>query len=236
MQATPSFASPESSPLGFLRFEDRASKALKAVVVRHPLSRLLSAYRMAFEDWCDEDRFLAKQWKNVCKLDFVAADREAEEGGLNDDDDDVTSLSDLADFVSKAFRQHKEGNDRFILSLWRRYNPGVPLIDPKRQLRLTFAQFADFLVNSSSSTGSSSWSTSTNPLGLSYHWSPFWRECPVCSSVAGPDLVLRMETLRADLDQLLERIGFLGASVLPKFPHTHQQDGGHSSEMELARK
>ena len=34
-----------------LNFESRASKSVRVVVVRHPLERLLSVYRMIFEDW-----------------------------------------------------------------------------------------------------------------------------------------------------------------------------------------
>ena len=34
-----------------LDFESRASQSVRVVVVRHPLDRLLSVYRMIFEDW-----------------------------------------------------------------------------------------------------------------------------------------------------------------------------------------
>ena len=34
-----------------LNFDSRASKSVRVVVVRHPLERLLSVYRMIFEDW-----------------------------------------------------------------------------------------------------------------------------------------------------------------------------------------
>ena len=49
-----------------LPWKIKAELSLKVVVVRHPLERLLSVYRMIFENWCDEKRFLAQQWNNVC--------------------------------------------------------------------------------------------------------------------------------------------------------------------------
>ena len=49
-----------------LPWKIKAELSVRAVVVRHPLERLLSAYRMIFEDWCDQKRFLAQQWNNVC--------------------------------------------------------------------------------------------------------------------------------------------------------------------------
>ena len=49
-----------------LPWKIKAELSLKVVVVRHPLERLLSVYRMIFENWCDEKRFLAQQWDNVC--------------------------------------------------------------------------------------------------------------------------------------------------------------------------
>jgi len=54
-----------------LSWQVKAGLSIKAVIVRHPLERLLSVYRMIFEDWCDQKRFLAKQWKNVCITDSV---------------------------------------------------------------------------------------------------------------------------------------------------------------------
>ncbi len=226
-----------------MNFTERAKGTLKVTVVRHPLSRLLSVYRMIFERWCDRDRFLAHQWDNVCKLDFIEADREEEERErkssslLENEEEEGMSLSELTAFFTKAFRHHQEGNDRFLLHLWRRFHPRPEaLTDPQAQLRLSFSEFADFLVN----TSASSWSTDLNPSGLSYHWAPFWRECPLCSSVAGPDLVIRMETFRSDLEEVLRRLGLDGiggeGEGVPEFPHTHKQQGGHSSEMRLAQK
>jgi hypothetical protein len=52
-----------------LPWKIKAELSLKVVVVRHPLERLLSVYRMIFENWCDEKRFLAQQWNNVCVTD-----------------------------------------------------------------------------------------------------------------------------------------------------------------------
>ena len=41
--------------------------------------------------------------------------------------------------------------------------------------------------------------------GLSYHWAPYWDECPPCSPLTAPHLVLRLENLKTDLPKLLHR-------------------------------
>ncbi len=63
----------------------------------------------------------------------------------------------------------------------------------------------------------------------------------MCSSGASsPDLVVRMETLGEDVREVTRRIGLEGegegegAKMPSQFPHTHRQEGGHSSEEELA--
>ena len=49
----------ESRRDDFLRldFKTRAANTLRAVVVRHPMERLVSVYRMIFQNWCDQDRY-----------------------------------------------------------------------------------------------------------------------------------------------------------------------------------
>ena len=44
----------------FLRldFKTRVANTLRAVVVRHPMERLVSVYRMIFQNWCDQDRYI----------------------------------------------------------------------------------------------------------------------------------------------------------------------------------
>ena len=55
-----------------LRFEEKASHLeVRAIVVRHPMERLISAYRMIFQDWCDPDKFLAKQWGHLCQVEYL---------------------------------------------------------------------------------------------------------------------------------------------------------------------
>jgi len=49
-----------------IEWKSRAQIIKKAVVVRDPLERLVSAYRMIFMDWCDPDKFIRKKWKHIC--------------------------------------------------------------------------------------------------------------------------------------------------------------------------
>ncbi len=63
----------------------------------------------------------------------------------------------------------------------------------------------------------------------------------MCSSGASsPDLVVRMETLGEDVREVTRRIGLEGEGegmeMPSQFPHTHRQEGGHSSDEELARR
>ncbi len=200
-------------------FDEKAAKVdVKVLVVRHPLTRLLSVYRMAFQDWCDEERFLAKQWKDtVCKMDFSKEDGEVESNK------EASALH----LLSSAFARHRESNDRFVRALWRHFHPHESLTDPRRQLKFTFAQFVDYLTSDNGLEA---------PRALAEHWAPFWRECPPCHNLTRPNFIVKMETLSADLQELLtEHMQFPSARRLAaSFPHTHRQSGGHSSDETLA--
>lgn len=203
-----------------LNFKERTKHVtLKAVTVRHPMERLLSVYRMIFEDWCDPDKFLAKQWPGrVCQFD--------------DDDDEANlikalsrSTSSASDLFAGMIDEHRHGNDRFLAAVWRRFHPKETLNDPKNQLKFTFSQFVRFLVN-----GTTEFPGYSAHKGLSYHWAPYWKECSqLCNPVTRPDFVLKMETLTRDLSGLLKAVG-LEAGKIDLFPHTHAQKGGHSSD------
>ena len=43
--------------------------------------------------------------------------------------------------------EQRHGNDRYIQKIWQKFNPGQKLVDPKSQLKFTFAEFVRFLVN-----------------------------------------------------------------------------------------
>ena len=60
--------------------------------------------------------------------------------------------------------------------------------------------------------------------GVSYHWAPYWQECPVCSSITRPDYIIHMETLSKDLATVLEDTQL--SQHMDLFPHTHSQTGG----------
>ena len=56
-----------------LSWQVKAGLSIKAVIVRHPLERLLSVYRMIFEDWCDQKRFF---WARMLHM-FKRSERSA---------------------------------------------------------------------------------------------------------------------------------------------------------------
>ena len=215
-----------------LRFEEKASRLkVRAVVVRHPMERLISTYRMIFQDWCDPDKFLAKQWGNLCQMEYLK-ERAAMGEKLPVDNElkgkNPSGRGGFKSLMSAVMEEKLHGRDNFILALWEKFHPGEDLTDPARQLRFTFPEFVRFLVNGSREFGP----PLTGDRGISYHWMPYWRECALCDPRTGPNHVLRMETLEADLASLLGRIG-LGAAEAASFPHTHRQAGGHSSSEAL---
>ena len=212
-----------------LRFEEKASHLeVRAIVVRHPMERLISAYRMIFQDWCDPEKFLAKQWGHLCQEEYLK-ERAAKMGERSAEDESKGAGSSGLDSLMSAVMEEKlHGRDNFILALWKKFHPGEELTDPAGQLRFTFPEFVRFLVNGSREFGPSV----TGDRGISYHWAPYWKECALCDPKARPNHILHMETLEADLAELLRRIG-AGAAEAAKFPHTHRQAGGHSSSAAL---
>ena len=208
-----------------LSWQVKAGLSIKAVIVRHPLERLLSVYRMIFEDWCDQKRFLAKQWNNVCITDTV---QDQDQGYISKSSDakDFSAIQ----FLSSMADEHQHGNDRYIQKIWQKFHPGDKLTDPQAQLKFTFGEFVRFLVNGSREFGQDV----LEHKGLSYHWAPFWQECSICSSLTQPDVIIHMETFQADFKNLFAKAGYSDEEVeelLEKFPHTHSQSGGHSHDL-----
>ena len=74
-----------------------------------------------------------------------------------------------------------------------------------------------------------------NHRGLSYHWTPYWKECNSCSDVTKPQYILHLETLKDDLNVLVRHIQGDSdtnetLSILNQFPHTHSSDGDDTTK------
>ena len=206
-----------------LSWQVKAGLSIKAVIVRHPLERLLSVYRMIFEDWCDQKRFLAKQWNNVCITDTV----QDQDQGYIPKSSDAKDFSAIQ-FLSSMADEHQHGNDRYIQKIWQKFHPGDKLTDPQAQLKFTFGEFVRFLVNGSREFGQDV----LEHKGLSYHWAPFWQECSICSSLTQPDVIIHMETFQADFKTLFAKAGYSDKAIeelLKKVPYS--QSGGHSPDI-----
>ena len=219
-----------------LSWKIKAGLSLRAIVVRHPLERLVSVYRMIFQDWCDEKRFLAKQWNNVCVTDFDSQNENKgfinEPGVVGSEDETKNKTFSAFEFLFSMADQQRHGNDRYIKKIWQKFNPSRKLVDPKSQLKFRFKDFVRFVLNASSEFGDDV----LNHQGLKYHWAPFWQECSVCSNFTQPNVILRMETLQDDLKYLLTKAGYRPGDIsklVEKFPHTHSQKGGHSQYLSL---
>ena len=78
-----------------MEWRTRAAMVKKVVVVRNPLERLVSAYRMIFMDWCDPNKFIRKKWKNICSqkgLSYEAVGNSLVERVKNKDDQSVVRM------------------------------------------------------------------------------------------------------------------------------------------------
>ena len=158
-----------------LSWQVKAGLSIKAVIVRHPLERLLSVYRMIFEDWCDQKRFLAKQWNNVCITDSV----QDQVQGYIPKSSDAKDFSAIQ-FLTSMADEHQHGNDRYIQKIWQKFHPGDKLTDPQAQLKFTLGELVRFLANGSREFGQDVLEHKV----LSYHWAPFGPECSISSSEA----------------------------------------------------
>ena len=105
-----------------LSWKIKAGLSLRAIVVRHPLERLVSVYRMIFQDWCDEKRFLAKQWNNVCVTDFDSQNENKgfinEPGVVGSEDETKNKTFSAFEFLFSMADQQRHGNDRYIKKIW----------------------------------------------------------------------------------------------------------------------
>ena len=76
-------------------WRSRAAIVKKVVVVRNPMERLVSAYRMIFMDWCDPNKFIRKKWTHICSekgLSYGAAGNSLVEKVKGEGDESVVSV------------------------------------------------------------------------------------------------------------------------------------------------
>ena len=222
-------------------WRSRAAVVKKAVVVRHPLERLVSAYRMIFMDWCDPNKFLRAKWKHICSSAGLAYGApgnslvERVKGGGEESvgrvlsavyDEYLYGVTYLYCHHTYIHTDHIAGPDRYISRIWYKYHPGLPQ-DKDKMFKFSFPEFVRFLVNGTHEFADDPYVLTHQ--GVSYHWASYWQECPVCSSITRPDYIIHMETLSTDLATLLEDTQL--SQHMSLFPHTHSQTGGHSSSL-----
>ena len=112
---------------------------------------------------------------------------------------------------------HK-GPDRYIRY---KYHPGLGQ-NRDNMFKFSFPEFVRFLMNGTEEFADDPYVLTHQ--GVSYHWAPYWQECPVCSSITRPDYIIHMETLSKDLATVLEDTQL--SQHMDLFPHTHSQTGG----------
>lgn len=205
----------------------------KVVLVRHPLDRLVSAYRMIFQDWCDKDKFIRKKWQTICMEKGLKPENIGDsnlekviDGSDNENNDKSNkfNVKYVTNMLSAVYDEFVHGQDRYISRIWFKYHPEKNQ-NKEKMFKFTFQEFVRFLVNGTKEFADDPYVLKHK--SISYHWDPYYLECPVCHPLTRPDYVLHMETLDEDLTSLLRDVNLLEHKSL--FPHTHTQRGGHSS-------
>lgn len=246
-----------------MNWTERARTSRLVVVVRHPLERLVSAYRMIFQDWCDQNKFIRKQWSSICSKEALSGKDKSSNlwekllnlkkdphsrlgilnGGTNADHLQTSQKTEntntnsqattrntdgLPGLLSALYDEHIHGADRYIGHIWDKFHPEKETDNNnniKDKYKFSMNEFVRFLVNSTKEFAEDQYVLQHSQL--SYHWAPYWSECPLCSQP--PHYILHMETLQEDLHTFLKDIQLSQFEHL--FPHTHSQQGGHSSEV-----
>ncbi|XP_040578975.1 uncharacterized protein [Lepeophtheirus salmonis] len=197
-----------------LNWKDKSALAYKIVVVRHPLERLVSVYRMIFEDWCNPEGIPYQRWKICSNEIFNKGFRSKLLSAATSSSNSSSSLS----FLNYMYDSYRYTNDLYMFRIWEEIHPHSEIVS-REQLKFTFKEFIRFLIEGSEDPFIS------GHKGVSYHWAPIWKECSLCSPLTTPDFVLHLETLSQDL-RLLERIGKAPrSSFTTSFPHAHDQNG-----------
>ena len=131
----------------------------------------------------------------------------------------------LASLLTAVYDEYLHGQDRYISRIWYKFHPEKDQ-NPDNMFKFSFSEFVRFLVNGTAEFADDPYVL--DHQGVSYHWAPFWQECPVCHNLSRPHTVLHMETLQTDLAGLLDKVGLGQHANL--FPHTHTQPGGGSAQ------
>ena len=126
--------------------------------------------------------------------------------------------SSTASLVAAVLDEWQHGQDRYMARLWRKYHPrGTKETEQGERLHFSFPDFVRLVVNGSREFADDQYvlqvgKSSPSPghlapqhRGISYHWAPYHQECPPCSPLTSPHLVLRLDHLQDDLPKLLAR-------------------------------
>jgi len=236
-----------------LNWKERADKVVRAIIVRHPLDRLVSAYRMIFQNWCNPESFIRKTWPTSCSGKSLQ-ENQAEPSPL---ERAVLTGGEGVSLLAAVWDEYLHGQDRYIARVWKKFHNTS---DKTAPFQFRFPEFVRLVVNGSrefagdeymsqvirffspptylayllhiSYLSFSSHISRSTPLQhrlISSHWAAYHEECPPCSQFTSPHLVLTMENLQEELPQLLAIGGLAEHAGL--FPHTHKQAGGDSASL-----
>ena len=104
---------------------------------------------------CDKDRWLAKQWDNVCTEEISQVDlntnqnlfsNSIEDKGIKTKSEDVShEMPKTSDFSANNFLlsmidEKRHGNDRYIKKIWHKFHPNE-VNSPKNEVRIDLVDF-----------------------------------------------------------------------------------------------
>lgn len=198
---------------------------------------------------------MAKQWHNVCaedtNVDFNNASHSQSMLGVSSgifnygtgnlskkmNGTQTTSSKFSANAFLKAMvHEQRHGNDIYLSKIWQKFHPEQNFtLSQQRHLRFTFPEFVRFIVNGSIEFAKDKYVI--NHKGLSYHWSPYWKECEVCSNITMPHFIIHLDTLKQDLTLLINYIQGDSTSInlVDTFPHTHRAERYNPNKIERER-
>ena len=104
---------------------------------------------------CDRDRWLAKQWDNVCTEEINHVDLNANHNFLSNSIENIgtkpkpedgshkmpkTSDFSANNFLLSMIDEKRHGNDRYIKKIWHKFHPNE-VDSPKNEVRIDVVDF-----------------------------------------------------------------------------------------------
>ena len=95
----------------------------------------------------------------------------------NDNKSNKFNVKYVTNMLSAVYDEFVHGQDRYISRIWFKYHPEKNQ-NKEKMFKFTFQEFVRFLVNGTQEFADDSYVLKHK--SISYHWDPYYQECPVC--------------------------------------------------------